>query len=991
MTTLREQIEAEAPDPADAVSLLERILHAAEHVWDMSDLSPDAAAILALCVSRAPYLAKLLARDPNRLTRVAQDAYLRRKKPKATLKLELCSVLPPQSDEALFNSKLRRFRADELVRLGVRELGFGTPVEVGRELAHLADTCMDAAIDFHQSKLKAEHGVPTFVDHHGNELEAQFVVIGMGKLGGRELNFVSDIDVIYAYSSDAGSAGSLSLHEYFCRLSERITASLGSVTEDDIVFHVDLRLRPEGGRGAIANSLASLERYYETWGHPWERQAWLKARPSAGNHELGEQVLSTLRPFIYPNLISHKVVTNVIELNRRIKSGLTSSQIEQGFDVKNGVGGIREIEFFAQGLQLVYAGKQPRLRKQATRPALDALLFAGLINATEHKQLNDAYEFLRRVEHLLQLESGRQTQKLPSDERALSILARRAGFPDSQWFLNALNQHTTHVEKLFATLDESQSTEEEIPTAVLGLLSPALEEQEGRHLLTSLGFRSIEDSWHLVQQARRSPRSPFSNRARGPGQRVASALLASVCTSPDPDQALRHVCQLISRRGLLSEVWRLFDANRPLMQLIVSLFGTSEYLARRFVAHPELIDTLVEIANSKPQLSRQQLCDELSRTVGALSLDTDEEDYWNLLAEFKNRHILRIGLADIGGVLDVGGVTQQLSLLAEICLQSAFNTVSSIVANRWGIPRCHDSGEQATMAVLALGKLGGAELGYASDLDIVFVYSTDGTADGDGSLDNVTYMTRLAQRLMSGLHSMHPGGRLYEVDTRLRPSGSKGLLVSSLASWNAYHQTQAQLWERQALIKLRPVAGDQVLGEKIANKAELHVYGKPIATDRLAASVHHMRERIERELAGPAPHLDVKTGPGGLIDVEFAAQFLQLAHGCENPSLHTTGTTKALRAAMKARPELADDCTLLLEGYVFLRQLENRMRIVHDRSVHQLPSDSTQLDILARRAGYPDGPALQTAYDQWTSSIRGAYRRVLGQPAEPTPCVDDKL
>src|SRR5690606_27705768 len=309
----------------------------------------------------------------------AGDPYLRREKPGWLMARELAERLAGADDDAAVAAALRRYRADEMVRLGARELGLGNPSEVGAELAHLADACLDAAIAHHWAQLVARHGEPRYQADDVSERPAELVVIGMGKLGGEELNFASDIDLIYVYTSDAGSAGALSLHEFMSKLCERVTACLSEVTDEDTVFRVDLRLRPEGSRGAIANSLPSLERYYEAWGRPWERQAWLKARPCAGSMELGAEVMATLAPFVYPRHTSPTVVADVHELNRRIKAELDSRGIESGFDVKNGRGGIREIEFFAQALQLIHGGQRPSLRTRSTLGALDQLLYAGLL------------------------------------------------------------------------------------------------------------------------------------------------------------------------------------------------------------------------------------------------------------------------------------------------------------------------------------------------------------------------------------------------------------------------------------------------------------------------------------------------------------------------------------------------------------------------------------------------------------------------------------
>src|SRR5262245_38665995 len=308
-----------AADEADALRRAERLFDAAaQSALDLAGLDPAAQRIAMLCCQCAPYLATLLTRDPHRLTRVALDPYLRREKPREVVAAEVAAHAAHATSQAELQAALWSVRADELVRLGVRELELGLDTEVGRELARLADACFDAAIAFWDREMRARHGVPRYVDDDGAERDAQLAVIGMGKLGGEELNFSSDVDVIYVYSSDQGEVGGLSLHEYFAKLCTCITAALSEVTEDDTVFRVDLRLRPEGAKGAIANSLAQAERYYETFGRAWERQAWIKARPCAGDRALGAEVMATLRPFVFPRLVAPTVIDDVRELNRRI-------------------------------------------------------------------------------------------------------------------------------------------------------------------------------------------------------------------------------------------------------------------------------------------------------------------------------------------------------------------------------------------------------------------------------------------------------------------------------------------------------------------------------------------------------------------------------------------------------------------------------------------------------------------------------------------------
>ncbi len=982
---LIDQVATDAPDPADARRRAERFCEAATAAAIEIELPhPDAARILTLACQRAPYLATLLARDPRRLGWVADDPYLHREKPSTEIAALVSREVAGAADAAALAAGLRRARAVELIRMGVRELELGLDTEVGRELAHLADACFARAIDFHDAALRARHGAPRYLDDDGHEQDARLVVIGMGKLGGEELNFSSDVDVIYVYSSDAGEVGALSLHEYFAKLATLVTTAISEVTEDDLVFRVDLRLRPEGGRGAIANSLAQLERYYETFGRPWERQAWLKARRSAGDPALGAAIMKMMRPFVHPRHVSPTIVDDVQELNRRIKAQLVAPAQRRGatgaelsFDVKNGEGGIREVEFFVQALQLIHGGRDPRLRVRGTLGALDALLFAGLVGDDEHLALFRAYRWLRHVEHLLQLESARQTQTIPGDPDERALLARRLGYPDADAFDRDLARHTVAVARLFGTLGGDVVT---APAASEALLAGVLEPERERELLARLGFADPAAAATELERARRRAGSPLSPAATGVAARVGPALLDEIGRSSNPDRALRHVVDLAASHRPWGSLWRLVDQNRAFLRLLVSILGASEYLARMLVDRPELLDLLLGVPEAALGADvGARTHDAAERIARVTAADPgDEELVWATLAETKNLGVLRVGIADFAGALDPLAVCAELTAIAEATLRVAFDHVAAAMTARHGIPRGPD-GAPVTMAVLGLGKLGGKELGYAADLDVVFVYSDDGESDGARPLANVAYMTRLAQRLMTGLHARTPRGRLYEVDTRLRPSGSQGLLVSSLAGWRRYHQGAARLWERQALLKVRTVAGDLALGATVVADANQVVWGHgPRDADEaraIAVEVSAMRDRMEKELGS---RNDLKVGRGGIIDVEFAAQYVQLVWGHAHPSLHTTSTSEALLAA--ARAGLADSAALrlLADGYRFLRMVEHRMRVVHDRPVNHLPGDPRELAKLARRTSFPSGEVLRLRVERWQRDIRGAYATILG-------------
>jgi glutamate-ammonia-ligase adenylyltransferase len=956
---------AAAPDPADAERRSARFAEAARAAGlDPDALGPDAARVLALACTRAPYLATLLARDPARLGRVVGEGFLHREKPAEAIAAEIRAACAGAATPDALAAALRTVRNDEMVRLGVRELEHGGGAEVGRQLARLAGACFDAAIAFHGAALAARFG-PPLEDDGGR---AELVVIGMGKLGGAELNFSSDVDVIYVYSSDAGAAGPLSLHEYFAKLCAAVTATLSEVTADDIVFRVDLRLRPEGSQGAIANSLAQLERYYETFGRPWERQAWLKAAPCAGDAlGLGAEVMETMRPFVYPRHTSPAVIDEVMDLNRRIKRELAPRGAAPGYDVKNGVGGIREIEFFVQALQLVHA-RNPSLRARGTLAALDQLLFAGLVKDDEHLALWRAYRWLRHVEHVLQLASGRQTQTVPAEPGPHALVARRLGYPSAAAFDADLARHTAAVARIFATLGDGDEPPRD---DVAGLLAAHLAPDDEQAVLARLGFRDPAGAAAELARARRRPDSPLGPAATGALARVGPALVGEAAASADPDQALRYLVDLGARRAAAWSVWRLLDESPPHLRLLVSILGASEYLAKALVDRPELIDLLLAVGLTSPARTRAELeldCD--NRLAVAHASDAgDEELAWSALAEFKNGQILRVALADFAGRLDPLAVCAELTRVAEVCLDRALAMVARGLRARHGA-------SSTTMAVLAMGKLGGGELGYASDLDVVFVFGGDGTTAGARPLDNVEYWTRAAQRLMTALHARTPRGRLYDVDARLRPSGSQGLLVSSLAAWRRYHESDARAWERQALTKLRPVAGDAALGAQAAGIAADCVWSGTPDRTAVARGVREMRDRIERELGAPG---DLKAGVGGVVDVEFAAQALALAYGHDHAALRIPATVGVLAAAAAAGVADADDCALLSEGYRFLRLVEHRLRIVHDRAVHRLPDDAVELERLARRAGFPDGPSLTARTARWRDDIRAAADRILAR------------
>jgi glutamate-ammonia-ligase adenylyltransferase len=901
------------PDPEHAAVRVERFLAACAEQGGVEACVPDARAeeLLALLCGQSGWLAQALIRDPPSLVNLARDPFLEREKDAAAMRDELERACAGD----LF-AGLRRHRNAEYLRLGARELGGFSPAEtVARELSHLADACLDVACAHIRRELAERFGEP----------DCRFVVMAMGKHGGEELNFSSDVDLLFVYERDQD--GAPSLHEFFSRLCERLSRAISDVTDDGYCFRVDLRLRPEGTRGPVCNSLAALESYYESWGRPWERQAWLKARPCAGDLALGEEALRMLEPFVWPRTAGPSAIADVHELMSRIRDELSEPD-----DIKLGPGGIREIEFFVQALQLVHA-RVPSVRERGTLRALDKLLYAGLVSERERRTLADAYVFLRKVEHRLQLDSGRQTHALPADR---SLLARRLGFADERAFLDALDGHRRAVAEIYATLGAPEA-----PGDARAL--EALDREE-------------------LELLRSRPQSPFATDTP-----LARLLLDEVAASPDPNLALRRLVDLAGKRGAAASIWRLVEEHRPLARLVASLFGSSELLGKTLVAHPELLEPLVSAGQAQPIRAREDLAAIVQKVLQPLPLD-DEEARLNALRRLKNEELLRIGLYDIAGTLEPADVEAQLSDLAEVMIAAALEIAAFAIYRKHGTPA-------ATLAVVGLGKLGGREIGYASDLDVIFIYSE--------GIEHFELFSRLAQRLIRALDAHLDEGRLYEIDTRLRPSGRKGALVSSLDGFRAYHAREAQIWERQALIKARTVAGDRGLGAEIEALAERVVYEAPPQAN-MAEEIGRLRARMEHELANETrSRFNIKTGRGGLVDVEFLVQYLQLRDGPRLPSLRVRATQPALLALAREGLLPPDDAAILLDGYAFLRRLEQRLRIVQDRSIQELPAAPAQLDGLARRMGYRgDGPGarLFADYRMHTERVRAVYARSLPAP-----------
>jgi glutamate-ammonia-ligase adenylyltransferase len=902
------------------------------------------------------------------------------------------------SDFTALLKALRCFKRAEILRIAGRDLNGLAPLEeVTAELSSLAAASLQIAHDVCRQLLVREHGIPLMPSEKGPQ-PADMTVIGMGKLGGNELNFSSDIDIIYFYESDNGETsgitdssgdtkGVISLHAFFNKLGEMISKALSLVTEDGFVFRVDVGLRPEGKSGDMAVSLRSAEIYYESWGQSWERTAMLKARPVAGSLELGEQLLKTLQPFVYRKYLDYNLIEDMKQMKQKIDASLTRS-MEGETNLKLGRGGIREIEFFIQALQLVYAGKNPHLRERNSLKALGTLLAARLISEEDHLRLSDAYRFLRTVEHRIQVVQERQTHNLPTKDDEILALSRRSGFMRTnglERFRETLEGHRRNVSIIYGNLFHSsdEKLEQDTTPEVLFFLDHKADADLVKDMLAERRFESVDRAYENLLSLRNGPvKGNLTERSRRLLEKISPLLLQEIFDSPDPDMALTNLERFLAMIGTRSSYYALLAENRETLKLLVSLFGMSEFLSKILIGHPELLDSLVARGDSSAFKTKETMAGDLAALLG----QTDYfEEQLDVLRRYRNEEFLRIGLNDIHGRLGQSEITTQLSLLGETCLDAAFRLAVQEL-KRFGKPVYHSGGvaKQASLAVIGMGKLGGGDLNYHSDLDIIFVYDHQGTTDGDKQISNHEYFAKLAQKVISVLTMQTREGYVYKIDTRLRPSGNAGPLVTSLDSFLEYHRKEAQIWERQALTRARVVLGDEQLAGQLEEVIRHTVYGASIDDDG-RREIHRLRMRMENELAREtADTYNIKTGRGGMVDVEFAVQYLQLKYGCLYPELRTTSTVVALKEIRTLGLLKEGDAETLLNGYKFLRKLENRLRIIHDYSVNDLGGPKSYINKLARRLGYDPklknpGAVLICDYEETTGRIRDCYDRILGE------------
>ena len=881
---------------------------------------PDFAEQVQRCWLASRYAADLCLRQPLWFRVPVEDGSLARPYGEGEMAGRLRTALTAVLTADELDVALRQFRASEMLRLIWRDsTGLSDLLETTRDISNLAESTITAALDCHHRWLSAAYGCPAAVVA-GKLVQQRMVVLGMGKLGAKELNLSSDIDLIFCYPNSGGTVDADALgtglaadvaltapahrcsgqryldnHEFFTRLGQKVIQSLDKITADGFVFRVDMRLRPYGESGALVLSFDAMEEYYQDQGRDWERYAMIKARVVAGDSDQGAVLIAMLQPFIYRRYIDFSVIDSLRSMKRMITQEVKRRRLQN--DLKLGPGGIRDVEFIAQSFQLVRGGRDRDFQQRRLLRVLTSLGEKALLPVAVVTQLAAAYIFLRHSEHLLQAYNDQQTQLLPVDEYPQSVLAFAMGFGSWKDYLQVLDSHRGLVSECFAGVvsDPADST---APTASAAedWIELWLDSSEREPALEQLQLSGHESAAEVLSRLEQLRAAPIVQRLQPEGRRRLDAfmplLLLRVSGAEQPSATLLRIFPLIEAVLRRSAYLLLLTENPGALKQLVILCAGSPWVASQLSRHPVLLDELLDASSLYQVPEPAELKSELQQQMLRIEAG-DLEGQMEGLRYFKQAHQLRVSAAELGGQLPVNRVSDYLSTLAEVILQQVLAIAWQFLSAKHGSPQgLQGVDDQRGFIIVGYGKLGGLELGHSSDLDLVFIHqaAANHSTDGPKPIDNSMFFTRLGQRIIHILTAQTPMGGLYEVDMRLRPSGESGLLVSSLQAFADYQYQRAWTWEHQAIVRARVVAGDWQLQQDFS-ELRRQLLCQPREPVKLRAEVVAMRQKMRGHLL-PAglesrepPIFHLKHGSGAIVDIEFMVQYAVLAWAEQYPAL----------------------------------------------------------------------------------------------------------
>jgi [glutamine synthetase] adenylyltransferase / [glutamine synthetase]-adenylyl-L-tyrosine phosphorylase len=936
---------ARAVDEPDLSKLPEVLRDPARRQWfDLCEALPEATELLGLLresddesgfvrlLATSEFFAETCRRQPDWLLAALASCHFDKPLDPDELAAELRDGLHEAASMAAAGRFLRRWRNRRMAQIVWRDFcGQADMAETTAQVSLLADSCLQQALDWLYKQAVTDHGVP--LGEYSGEPQ-QMVVMGLGKLGAGELNLSSDIDLVFAFPEDGTTEdGRKTNQQFFVEIGQRLIQLLDNTTADGFVFRVDMRLRPFGDAGPLVCSFAAMERYFEEHGRDWERYAWIRARVSAGEPAAGAELLETLRPFVFRRYLDFGAIEALRDMKARISAERSARAMAD--DIKLGPGGIRDVEFIAQVMQLIWAGRFAPLRQRGMRGTYQALSDLDLLDDEQAERLYGAYEFLRNLEHKLQGLRDRQTQKLPADDLDKARVALLMGYPDYAALSDALMEFRRYVAAAFDGLIRSDGDQEAEDrwhrlwqTEDQGACEAALAEA---------GFGDPATVAGQLQRLRTARDRPWVGReGRDRLDQLMPLFLASAAATAQPDLAVARVVPLFEAVIRRSAYFMLLLENPQALAELVQICANSRWLSDELAQHPALLDELLDPSLLYTVADKETLAQQLAERLSWVAED-DFEAQLEVLRRFKESHAFRVAACELKGILPLMHVSDYYTYLAEVILQAALRIA-------WRSTEGAPDPEPRPFIIVGYGKLGGLELGPDSDLDIVFVHQLDD--------EHSRFLHRMVRRLMQVLTTRTHSGSLYEVDMRLRPSGHAGTLVSSLEAFERYQSEDAWTWEHQALVRARVVAGDPELANAF-DQMRRQTLCQPRDREALQQAVVDMRRRIEEAASGAG---DLKRHAGGIVDIEFIVQYLVLAWASEHPELcRYSDNIRILETAAELGLISVDWAARLKEAYLALRAERHR----------------TALDL-------PDDRRASAVLERYQDEVRACWTAVLG-------------
>jgi glutamate-ammonia-ligase adenylyltransferase len=900
-------------------------------------VSREFAVVACRVFACSEFVAGLCRRQPGVLAELLDSGDLLAESWPGVLARRTTGRLADCQDLHALHQCLRQLRQREMLRIAWRDLAGWTSLdETLHDLSDLADACIQGALD-RLSDWQARD-TPTPLDRQRKP--AQLVVIAMGKLGARELNFSSDIDLIFAFpdAQPVRRRDALSPEQYFSRLGQALIQALSDHAADGFVFRVDMRLRPYGTAGALVSSFEALEDYYQSQGREWERYAMIKARAVTGAAAVRDELMELLRPFVFRRYLDFHAFESLRDLKRQISSEVERKGHQD--NLKLGPGGIREIEFIAQVFQLVRGGREQRLRARGVVEILNRLAQLELLPGRVAAELEDAYVFLRRAENRLQAMADQQLHRLPETAQDRATLALAMGYRDWKPFVHELNRHRRQVERHFQQVFATpQATAARSAAALVDVWQGLLPDEEQRRILSAQGFDDADAALRWLAQLRTgSTQRYLGEQGRQRFDTLMPMVLEAVARQPDSATLLARLVRILEQIAGRTTYLALLQENPLALSQLVKLCAASGWIADQIAHLPMLLDQLLDPRSLYAPLCAEALQQELARRLEGVP-PQDLESLMDRLRQFRHAMVLRVAAADIAGAIPVTRVSDELTAIAEAVLAQVVSIAWADMRGRYGEPCCRSGRKRRAVAfvVIAYGKLGGRELGYGSDLDLVFLHDSAGQEQqtaGARLIDNAVFFTRLGQRIIHMLETYTAAGSLYAVDLRLRPSGNSGLLVTSLEAFADYQRGDAWVWEHQALVRARPVAGDTSLGAGFET-VRAQVLTADCGLSNLRSQVRDMRERMRTELGSRGDDgFHLKQDRGGIVDIEFMVQYLVLRWCGDHPQLlRHTGTINLLKTLATEGLLKSAYAQTLIEAYREYRALGHRLTLAEAASV----------------------------------------------------------